>query len=421
MQEPWGNSTRSSQVIDFDNYAKTKKRTITRRGVLWLGQTCNIRCHFCYFLDRIAAKEHPEHPFMDLEKAKTICGAMRHVYDNVAVDIQGGEPTIYRGIEELIAYCRDIGLQPTLITNAITLRNKDQCRRLKAAGLRDFLVSIQGLGEVYDRIAGTKDGAAKQLQALENFREENIPFRFNTVLSKLALPQYTDIARLAVESGARAVNFLAFNPFEDQTKGGTRSIENVARYSDVAVELNKALDILEEGDVEANVRYIPICMVEPRHRKSMFNFQQLSYDNHEWDFASWSWTGEQPQRMKWQDVSPLVSLEAATHGQARNAIERLVAQDLLGLEPRVIDQERDRLYRENARLRSFEHCKNFHAPACQSCAAQPICDGFHRDYGELFGTDEARPITDLPRLDDPTYFIRDQWKVVEPEDYHWAL
>ena len=33
---------------------KTKKRVLARRGVLWLGQTCNLRCYFCYFVNRIA-------------------------------------------------------------------------------------------------------------------------------------------------------------------------------------------------------------------------------------------------------------------------------------------------------------------------------------------------------------------------------
>ena len=39
---------------------RTHKRLHTRRGVLWLGQTCNLRCHFCYFIERIQSKEHPD-------------------------------------------------------------------------------------------------------------------------------------------------------------------------------------------------------------------------------------------------------------------------------------------------------------------------------------------------------------------------
>src|SRR5262245_63133002 len=258
-------------------YFQTREKLLTRRGVMWLGQTCNIRCLFCYFLDRIEKKDHPEHPFMDLEKAKKICHDLRFKYGNTSIDIQGGEPTIWRHIEELVTYCHEIGLYPTLITNAIALAKRQKCEQLKQAGIRDLLISVQGLGPVYDEIVGLPGGSAKQELALKHCMELGIPFRFNCVLSLKALPQYVDIAKLAVSTGALAVNCMAFNPFEDQATGH-RSTVNVPRYSDVAVELNKALDVLEAGGVEANVRYFPACMVEERHRKSMYNFQQLSYD-----------------------------------------------------------------------------------------------------------------------------------------------
>src|SRR5215472_2832157 len=222
---------------ETDNYFQTTEKLLTRRGVLWLGQTCNIRCHFCYFLDRIEQKDHPEHPFMDLEKAKRICHDLRYKYGNTSVDIQGGEPTIWRHIEELVTYCHEIGLYPTLITNAIALAKRQKCEQLKQAGIRDLLISVQGLGPVYDEIVGLPGGSAKQAQALQHCIDVGIPFRFNCVLSLKAIPQYVDIAKLAVSTGALAVNFLAFNPFEDQATGH-RSTVNVPSYSDVAVELN---------------------------------------------------------------------------------------------------------------------------------------------------------------------------------------
>ncbi len=301
----------------------TQEKLLTRRGVMWLGQTCNIRCHFCYFLDRINDKEHPEHAFMDLDKAKAICHDLRYKYGNTSIDIQGGEPLIWHHIYDLISYCKEIGLYPTLITNGIPLFKKQVVQRLKDAGLRDLLISVHALGPNYDDIVGMQGGSEKQLVGIENCRELGVPFRFNAVLSMKAIPQYEDIARLAVEKGARAVNFLAFNPFEDQAKEGKRSIENVPSYSQVAAALNKALDILDAANIEANVRYFPICMVEPRHRKSIYNFQQLPYDSHEWDYDSWTWTGDQPQRMKWGDPSP--------HHESLAAITLAQDQDESGL------------------------------------------------------------------------------------------
>ncbi len=439
--EPLG----SEQTPDF---VRSKNRVITRRGVMWLGQTCNIRCHFCYFLDRINSTDHPEHPFMTLEKAKHICTTLVDFYDNNAIDIQGGEPTLFRHINELVHHCRSIGLMPTLITNAIVLQNSSRCVELKDAGVRDLLVSVQGLDDTYDAIVGVGGAAVKQRRGLENIMDAGIPIRFNSVLSKPVLPQLERIAKLAVEVNARAVNFLAFNPFEDQQITGKRNATNVPRYSEVSPFLNAAMDILADGGVECNVRYFPICMVDPWHRKSIYDFQQLPYDTHEWDYASWSWTGQQPQRMKWGDCSPVTELAKETYTPVRytgaakpiadagrwlvtkyprlrapaRVVHRSVSKVLQSKPTPSADlSPRENLYRDNARLRSAQHCRYEYGQACNTCDIRKICDGFHGDYASLFGTDEAQSVVLDKQIDNPKYFIGEQEKVVEKEDFGWAL
>lgn len=433
-------------AIDPSEFKTTLKRVITRRGVMWLGQTCNLRCHFCYFLDRIESKAHPEHPFMSIDKAKHICSTLVDLYGNNAIDIQGGEPTVYKEIYELISHCREIGLLPTLITNALLLEDIDKCHQLKDAGIRDLLVSVQGLRETYDEIVGVKGAHKKQEAGLRNIAAAGIPMRFNCVLSKPALPQLREIAQLAVDYNVRVVNFLAFNPFEDQQLSGKRSAVNVPTYSEVSGYLNEAMDILDAAGIECNVRYFPICMVEPRHRKSIYNFQQLPYDIHEWDYASWSWTGLQPQRMKAGDVSPTNALEELNYEPVRyqwpfkyvaDWVRKSVHRNPKLKEPaRIVNKtignivhgnfgqrqlNKDELYRQNAQMRASQHCRYVYDSACSKCTIKNICDGFHGDYAELFGSGEARPITDIQRIDDPKYFISNQEKVVEAEDYDWAL
>jgi MoaA/NifB/PqqE/SkfB family radical SAM enzyme len=122
----------SMPVSRRKQYVKTRKRVLSRRGVLWLGQTCNLRCYFCYFLNRIDDASHPEHPFMTLEKAKEICHTLRYYYGDTAIDIQGGEPTIHPEIHELISYCSEIGLHPTLITNGLALANIEKLEKRQA-------------------------------------------------------------------------------------------------------------------------------------------------------------------------------------------------------------------------------------------------------------------------------------------------
>jgi len=292
----------------MQGYSMTKHRVLNRRGVMWLGQTCNIRCYFCYFLDKINTREHPEHAMMSLQKAKEMCRVMREHYGLSSVDIQGGEPTVWGPIFELVAYCSRIGLKPTLITNGVMLAKKDVCQRLKDAGVYDFLFSIHGIGETYDKIVGLPGGSEKQMKALENLRELGIPFRLNCVLSKPVVDQLPKLAELTFSSGARAMNFIAFNPFVDQTTG-KRNSDTVATYAEVMKVLTPILDEFDRRNVECNVRYFPFCVFEERHRKFSQNFQQIVYDLHEWEAGSEVWTSQPNQRQAALPLSPPPRLE----------------------------------------------------------------------------------------------------------------
>ncbi len=412
---------------------KTTRRVLTQRAVLWLGQTCNLRCYFCYFLNRIADAHHPEHEFMTLEKAKEICHVLRYHYGNTAIDIQGGEPTIHPGILDLIRYCREIGLIPTLITNGIHLVKPGLLEKFRDAGLRDFLVSLHGIGEIHDQVVGRPGAYEKITAAILRMRELGIPFRLNCTMSKPVVPIIPEIAQRAVEYGARAVNYIAFNPFEDQ-ETGIRTHDNVARYTEIMPNLTKAIDYLEGHGIETNVRYVPMCMAEPRHRKNFYNFQQNLYDLHEWDYQSWAWTGLQIQRMKGGSLVPPFRVGRGSHRIMGRPVEwrdwNLKHPILGALGQRIqcaagrIDQAirgRAAVLREEAMLKAKHDARYQHPAACTTCSARAICDGFHGDYADFFGTDEARAITDVPFTDDPAFFIRNQEKIIEPEDQPWAL
>jgi len=419
-------------------YHGTYRREITRRGVLWVGQTCNLRCHFCYFLDRIQDAHHPEHAFMTIKKAKLICRTLVDVYGNDSIDIQGGEPTLWHGIYELIRYCGQIGLAPTIITNGLALEKKERVRRFQEAGLKDFIVSVQGLGRVYDLVVGRNGAHARQMAALRNILEAGMPYRLNCVLSKAVLPQLPYIAEFAVRTGAEVVNFPAFTPFNDQRDGGHRSNHNVPTVSEIRPLLNQALDILASAGVEANVRYHPICVASERHRRSVYTFQQLPYDHHEFDYASWSWTELRAQRSRDAELSPPPEFGPRIKlGSLRGPLQRLARKSpKLGDRLAQIKAAGDRIwaraanalgrgatrehrYQENARLRAHEHLGYRYVEACRSCDVKEICDGFHGDYLDLFGRNEAEPIRVGYQVADPTHFIRQQEKKLHPDAVEW--
>ena len=415
-------------------YVPIDRRVLTRRGIVWSGQTCNLQCYFCYFKDRRSDVNHPEQGFMSLEKAKTIASTLVEFYGNTSIDIQGGEPTLWEGILEYVSFCRSIGLDATVITNGQLLKTEGTVEKFRDAGVRDFLVSVHALGDAYDSVVGRKGAHNAQMVALRNLQEAGVPFRINTVMLTESFPQLPEIAELGIRAGAKVVNYLTYNPYDDQGQTGARMPEKVPRYAGLESAINEALDLLASRGVEGNVRHYPLCMVAERHRKSVYTFHQIPYDLHENDFASWAWTGEQPQRMREGGTTEPFALGrrftlggAARYARAllrtpagpslrklKSALDRLVT----GISERLADLTVEEKYQEDARLRAHEHCGYVHGRKCLACDARGICDGFHGDYARMHGTDEARPIKEGGMISDPLFYIRRQMKWIHPDDLH---
>jgi pyruvate-formate lyase-activating enzyme len=420
---------------------------------MWLGLTCNLRCRFCYFLDRIEDPAHPEHPFIGLEKARAIGRTLVGYYGNNSVDIQGGEPTLYPEIEPLVAYFAGIGLSPTLITNALALSDPTRVEQLRRAGVRDFLISVQGLGEVYDQLVRRPGAHALQRRALDTLQEAGVPFRFNTVLTRAVLPQLDEIAALAVETGAGVVNFLGYNPFFDQ-QTDRRERELVPAYDELRGPLRTAIDRLDAEAVEVNVRYLPLCLLSKPYRPHLYGYRQLPYDLHENDYASWSWTELPAQRTAGTPLSPPLglgrrlrlgrlrrplraldrrwpTLGGALH-RLKQALERRWADDGVGPVrnadpagrgdrasdgyPAAGPDAVDRRYQQDATVRAAEYTGYRHVPVCRTCGLRPICDGVYGDYLALFGEADVRPVPLAAPVTDPQHYTRHQYKVIHPLD-----
>jgi MoaA/NifB/PqqE/SkfB family radical SAM enzyme len=349
----------------------TRERTLTRRGVLYVGQQCNARCVFCYYAFA------DDRRWGDLDELKTVAGQYRDEFDNTAVDLTGGEPTVYPGVLDLALHCSSIGLRPSIITNGLALADAGRLARLAEAGVYDFLVSVHALGDTYSELTGVPNGWRRLDAALDNLQAGGYRWRLNCTMTVANLAQLPDIARLAVGRGARVVNFISYNPFYEW--GTKTDIDFQARHSDIAPSLSEALDVCAAGGLEANVRYLPFCQMKG-HEANCYNYGQLSYDPREWDMCSWfsERAGNPASRMP-AYVKTLVRSEAERHA----------------------------FYVSRTRAISYTR-----GEACGHCALGPICDGLTNQYARRFGTAELAPYGGSV-VTDPTRFIAEQEKVVD--------
>jgi len=431
------------KIIKKNGYLLTNYRTPTRRAVIWLGQTCNLNCYFCYFAERVADKNHPEHQFFSLDKAKKICNIFRKKYNLNSIDIQGGEPTIYPHIFELLDYCNDIGLKPSLITNAIVLSNFKFCKKFKEHSVYDFLVSLQGIGEVYDKVVGLRGGFQKQLKALENLRQLEIPLRINAVLTNEIVEDLAAITRLAVEYNARVINFIGFNNSGDQKK--LREKYQIPIYKFISEKLSPLIDELQENEIEVNLRFLPFCIFDEKYRKNIQNSKQMIYDLHEWEKMSRFWIDRPAQRQAKQFTEEIPN---AVNVLFKKKINKYQIADLVKScinvfknykyakckdYQAVIEQQLNNFIPSISFMDGFSKLDHYYfeqskatndkikIDRCNECEINFICDGIHSDFVKEYGDAGIEPIKIGKTIIDPKYYLNEQMKVVEEQEFDWAL
>ncbi len=103
----------------------------------WLEVTdkCNIYCRGCYRLNRAGHSS--------LEQIKEEINFLQEWRNCDNISIAGGEPLIHPNILEIIAYIRERGMKPLILTNGVKLAdNEPFLRELKKAGAVGFTFHI---------------------------------------------------------------------------------------------------------------------------------------------------------------------------------------------------------------------------------------------------------------------------------------
>jgi GTP 3',8-cyclase len=152
---------------------------------------CNFRCGYC-MPKQVFDKHHEFLPHADLLSFEEITRLAR-VFAGLGVEklrITGGEPTLRRGLESLIAMLAELrtpagrALDLTLTTNGSTLVKK--AATLKAAGLRRLTVSLDGLDDaIFQRMNDVGFPVAEVLDGIGAAQAAGLgPIKVNMVVQR---------------------------------------------------------------------------------------------------------------------------------------------------------------------------------------------------------------------------------------------
>ena len=340
----------------------------TRRVEIYTGYSCNLRCAFCYYIERLSEEKPP----IECLKAELI---RARKYGALDVDFTGGEPTIRTDLPELIAFARNLGYRDIcIITNGQMLSKPGCCEKLVKQGLNDVLFSIHGLYETHDQLTRVPGSFRRITDAVENIKNLGVKFRTNTTVVKHNFRQLPEMGAFFLKLKPESVNFIVFNPWYSS---GSQKEEVTSRYSESAPFLKKAIDALAPSIKKVTVRYMPYCFMEG-YEKYVCNFPHRKYDTDEWSHST---RLRLDSKFFWGSI---------LYRTIRYRVPPKRFSDIDDLADHVV-------------VRQVQRSLHVKAEQCPMCKYYKICDGVKKGYAQLFGLSEINPVKG-ERIKDFMYF-----------------
>jgi MoaA/NifB/PqqE/SkfB family radical SAM enzyme len=290
--------------------------------------SCNNSCIFCVQGNKRERKEEASLP----EIKSRLERGKKDGAD--AALFTGGEPTLKPDILiQAVRHAKQLGYRFIHIqSNGRAFSYIDFCRDLIDAGANEFGPAVHGsCPQIHDQLTRSPGSFNQTIQGIKNLAKLKQPILVNSVMVKDNINDTVNIAKLISPLGVRQIQF-AFVHISDVVKNNPALIEKVVpRASDAAVSAQKGIDAATRAGTLAKVEAIPYCLMP-------------------------------------------------------------------GYEKHVTDQElpRTRVFDGKQYVKDFDSQRRnlgkAKAEKCKECRYFDICEGPWKEYPELFGWDEFKPV-----------------------------
>lgn len=166
--------------------------------VIWeITQACDLACRHCRAeaIDWRDPRELSTQEGIDLITDVSAMGAQIMV-------LTGGDPVKREDIFDLIRHGAGLGLRMATIPAATKMLTQGLVNELKAAGLSQMALSLDGHNaEVHDTFRGVPGAFDITMKGAEYARNAGLPFQINTTFSKYNFDYFDEIAKLVKSLG----------------------------------------------------------------------------------------------------------------------------------------------------------------------------------------------------------------------------
>ncbi len=167
---------------------------------------CNNHCIFCSIADR-------EIRHGDFERQKQAIDQARERGVRM-LDIDGGEPTLYPRLFDLLDYARQAGMETLTITSNGRLLSDPALVEKLAAYPLNLLISLHGANPQIHESLTTQPGSFRQtVRGLMNARKHFPAVGVNTTVTRDNLHELPAMAALLIKLGIKTWNIQYYTPF----------------------------------------------------------------------------------------------------------------------------------------------------------------------------------------------------------------
>ena len=174
-----------------------------KRAFIEITGYCNMKCAHCM-------NDSGEGRFEGVSKEKLLKLLEELVEkDFRRLYVSGGEPLLYRDIDDVLRYAKKLGIKITLATNGWYV--KDHIEVIKEC-VDIVSISFDGIGETHDKMRGVPGAYERMIEALTLLAENGITTKVSSMVWKENIDQLEDMIITAKNIGVSKVNFAILVP-----------------------------------------------------------------------------------------------------------------------------------------------------------------------------------------------------------------
>lgn len=189
------------KISSFDDICCFRPITDKRLRVFWeITRRCNLNCIHCQ-IDKSTYQEPALNRLKKLIQELSLLQVGK-------LKITGGEPLLYKNIQDIISYATENGLEIDITSNG-TLINEKVAKDLKKCGVDSVSISLNGHSEtIHDKIQGEFHAFERSLNGIQALKKHEIDVDVNSIVCKINYEYLDNMIDFVHDLSVRSLNLI---------------------------------------------------------------------------------------------------------------------------------------------------------------------------------------------------------------------